>query len=151
MGHISRMVNVWDLTYFLVFAVSSACQVYATPIITDKAQQQLNDRPIIAVLTQRHSPLLQNQSYLAASYVKYFESSGARVVLIPHHYTEAKVKEIFGYVNGFLLPGGGIKFFTSAYYQHAKVFWDLALEANKKGDYFPMGHLHGIRSHACLA
>ena len=38
--------------------------------------KELNDRPIIAVLTQRHKPLQYNQSYLAASYVKYIESSG---------------------------------------------------------------------------
>lgn len=49
----------------------------------------LNNRPIIGVLSQEQSPFLQTKypkenytSYIAASYVKNVEASGARVVPI---------------------------------------------------------------------
>lgn len=68
-------------------------------------------------------------------------------MVIPHHYSESEVRKLFGWVNGFLMPGGGIDLFTSAYYMHAKIFWDMALEANKKGDYFPIwGEYKGCTS-----
>ena len=37
-----------------------------------------------------------------------------------------------------LFPGGNAYWFTSDYYKHAKQFWDLAIEANGKGNYFPI-------------
>jgi hypothetical protein len=39
-----------------------------------------NNRPIIGVLSQEYED--QHHSYIAASYVKYLESAGARVVRI---------------------------------------------------------------------
>ena len=57
-------------------------QTLTSPIVVNRLKdespqvQKVNDRPIIAVLSQRHKPLTYNQSYLAASYVKYLESSG---------------------------------------------------------------------------
>jgi len=138
----SRMAKVLH-QICAVFILSASWQVCVSPIELKSERRveqetKLNDRPIIAVLTQHHRPLFHNQSYLAASYVKYLESSGARVVAIPHHFTESQVKELFGYVNGFLMPGGGVKYFTSDYYKHAKVFWDLAIKANDEGNFFPI-------------
>ena len=72
----------------------------------DLQRGHLNNRPIIAVLAQKeHKELPPNQSYIAASYVKYLESSGARVVPIAHYYTTKQVTEIFKYVNGVFFPG----------------------------------------------
>merc|ERR1712179_420906 len=79
-----------------------------------------------------------DQSYIAASYIKYLEAAGARVIPVPHYYEESQVRKLFQHVNGFLMPGGGIKFFTSPYYKISKIFWDLALEANEKNDFFPI-------------
>lgn len=108
--------------------------------------KKLNHRPIIAVLAQKYKST-STQSYIAASYVKYLESAGARVVPIPHNFTESKIKEIFQYVNGVLLPGGAAEPLTSHYYHHAKQFWDMALEANNGGNYFPVwGTCLGIQT-----
>ena len=98
---------------------------------------ELNNRPIIAVLGQ-DAPPDYDRSYIAASYVKYLESSGARVVPVPSHMSDEEVEEIFHGVNGVLLPGGGVKWNVSGYYKHAKYFFGKAIEANKNGDYFPM-------------
>ena len=97
----------------------------------------LNNRPIIAILAQ-DAPPDYKRSYIAASYVKYLEASGARVVPIPSHFSSDKVEEIFNGVNGVLFPGGGIKWYTSGYYKHAKYFVQKAIETKNAGGYFPV-------------
>lgn len=100
----------------------------------------LNDRPIIAVLAQETPSASNdgNKSYIAASYVKDIESAGARVVPIPITYDRSLVEELFRCVNGLLLPGGGAKLQESQYFQNAKIFFELAIEANKNGNFFPI-------------
>jgi hypothetical protein len=64
---------------------------------------------------------------------------------------------IFNSVNGFLFTGGGLSLAPdSQYYQTALQLFNLALQANQNGDYFPgsaiknsllirsLGNLHGI-------
>ncbi|XP_012559207.1 gamma-glutamyl hydrolase A [Hydra vulgaris] len=106
-------------------------------VFTLPNESLINDRPIIAVLAQL-SPVDNHYSYIAASYVKYLESAGARVVPIPASMTADEVSKLFNYVNGVLYPGGSTTWFTSGYYKHAKIFHDLAIKANKNGDYFPV-------------
>jgi len=122
-------------TFLALFFTIATWQVLANPM----KYQNLNNRPIIAVIAQRHpKDSNESHSYIAASYVKYLESAGARVVPIPHYFNEKKIAEIFTYVNGVLYPGGDVTWFTSDYYKHAKQFWDLAIAANDKGVYFPI-------------
>ncbi|XP_063767739.1 zgc:171566 isoform X2 [Eleginops maclovinus] len=86
--------------------------------------QPLNYRPIIGVLAQENLPddqYAHGFSYIAASYVKYLEGAGARVVPVR-----------------LLLPGGDVDIQTSQYSRAAKIFYDLALKANDAGDYFPI-------------
>jgi hypothetical protein len=58
--------------------------------------------PVIGILTQ------EDPIYLAASYVKYLESAGARVVPILHTQPINQLTALFGKINGFLIPGGGV-------------------------------------------
>uniref|UniRef100_A0AAV2L773 folate gamma-glutamyl hydrolase n=1 Tax=Knipowitschia caucasica TaxID=637954 RepID=A0AAV2L773_KNICA len=37
-----------------------------------------------------------------------------------------------------LLPGGGVSIYSSGYARSSKIFYDLAIEANQKGDFFPI-------------
>jgi hypothetical protein len=53
----------------------------------------LNDRPIIGILSQPGEPAPDGSSYIAASYIKWVESAGARVVPIMYDLTEAEVRE----------------------------------------------------------
>lgn len=109
---------------------------------TDKFNNdKLNDRPIIAILAQdvwNNDKKAPQRSYIAASYVKYIEASGARVIPIPSHLSQDKVEEIFNGVNGVLFPGGGINWNTSGYFKHAQYFFKRALESNQNGEYFPI-------------
>ncbi|XP_008280794.1 gamma-glutamyl hydrolase-like [Stegastes partitus] len=104
-------------------------------------QQQLNLRPLIGVLAQENLPgdqFARGSSYIAASYVKYLEGSGARVVPIRINRTEDEYAKIFYSVNGLLLPGGDVDLQTSQFSRAAKIFYNLALKANDAGDYFPI-------------
>ncbi|XP_071350909.1 gamma-glutamyl hydrolase [Trachinotus anak] len=103
--------------------------------------QQLNQRPVIGILAQENLPgdqFAQGSSYIAASYVKYLEGAGARVVPIRINLTEEEYAEIFSSINGLLLPGGDVDLQTSQYSRAAKIFYNLALKANNAGDYFPL-------------
>ncbi|XP_070842237.1 gamma-glutamyl hydrolase [Chaetodon trifascialis] len=98
-----------------------------------------NDRPIIGVLAQEyHFPKPYQESIIAASYVKFLESAGARVVPVMINQTLEEYKALFNSINGILFPGGGVSIISSGYERAAKIFYELALEANKRGDYFPV-------------
>ena len=45
--------------------------------------------------------------YIAASYVKYLESAGARVVPVLHTASKDNLTSTFNSINGLLYPGGG--------------------------------------------
>lgn len=101
------------------------------------AQAKTNDMPIIGVFTQPSTSSEgncgKNCLYLAASYVKYLESAGARVVPINYYASKSKLDSIFNSVNGIFFPGGGAVFPESAQYM-----FDKAVAANDAGDFFPV-------------
>ncbi|XP_062424193.1 gamma-glutamyl hydrolase isoform X3 [Rhea pennata] len=100
-----------------------------------------NERPIIGILSQEcHFKKFHQfgSSYIAASYVKFLESAGARVVPIRLNLADEEYDKLFHSINGVLFPGGGVDLRTSKYAKVAKIFYQKALEANDKGDYFPV-------------
>jgi len=109
------------------------------------AQGITNNNPIIGILTQpsNGSP---TKSYIAASYVKYIESAGARVVPIFHNAPESELKHIFSSINGILYPGGGADLDDTKLYKAGKYLYDLAIAANDNGDFLPLeGHCMGFQ------
>nr|XP_015209057.1 PREDICTED: gamma-glutamyl hydrolase isoform X1 [Lepisosteus oculatus] len=109
---------------------------------------KINDRPIIVTCRppQRLGVLAQEIkssenpeiSYIAASYVKFLESAGARVVPVRINQSQEDYEKLFNSINGFLLPGGGVNLISSGYAKAASVFYQLAIKANSEGDYFPI-------------
>ncbi|XP_027733217.1 gamma-glutamyl hydrolase-like [Vombatus ursinus] len=100
-----------------------------------------NDRPIIGILAQaNHNKNFKQHGeyYIAASYVKYLESAGARVVPIRLTLSDEEYDNLFQSINGILFPGGGVNLQSSKYSYVARLFYDKALKANKEGDYFPI-------------
>lgn len=101
----------------------------------------LNNRPIIGVFTQPAGDEIAKfgQQYIAASYVKFMESAGARVVPIKYTISEGEARELFKSINGILLPGGGVDFGSQhQYWNTLSLLFNLAMSANKAGDYFPV-------------
>ncbi|KAI5607551.1 hypothetical protein C0J50_1862 [Silurus asotus] len=100
-----------------------------------------NDRPVIGVLAQENLESdhdAKGSSYIAASYVKFLESAGARVVPIRINETEEEYRKLFYSINGLLLPGGDVDIEASQFTRVAKIFYELALKANDAADYFPI-------------
>nr|XP_028592688.1 gamma-glutamyl hydrolase [Podarcis muralis] len=101
----------------------------------------INERPIIGILAQEtdfKSFQKYGSSYIGASYVKFIESAGARVVPIRLNRSDEEYDKIFSSINGILYPGGSVSLETSEFARVAKIFYNKALEANDRGDYFPV-------------
>uniref|UniRef100_A0A8B9KDX5 folate gamma-glutamyl hydrolase n=1 Tax=Astyanax mexicanus TaxID=7994 RepID=A0A8B9KDX5_ASTMX len=116
----------------VVWAVLAACASASVP---------LNYRPVIGVLAQENlesDTHAQGSSYIAASYVKYLESAGARVVPIRINGSEEDYTKIFYAINGLLLPGGDVDLQKSQFSRVSKIFYELAIKANDAADYFPI-------------
>ncbi|XP_028401389.1 gamma-glutamyl hydrolase-like [Dendronephthya gigantea] len=117
--------------------------VFLTLVFTCRAasRDNRNNRPIIGVMaqsTEGESFAKFGDSYIAASYIKYLESSGARVVPIMNDLNEEEAEKLFYSINGALFPGGGVSVQTSGYARIGKQFFTLAKKSYDKGDYFPV-------------
>ncbi|GLV32170.1 lethal (3) 72Dp [Carabus blaptoides fortunei] len=104
-----------------------------------------NDSPIIGVLAQEIAYSLekiypgQYHSFIAASYVKFIEGGGGRVVPVWIGRDKQYYKDIVNKTNGILFPGGATWFNQSQGYADAGVIlYNLAVEQNLRGDYYPI-------------
>ena len=86
-----------------------------------------NERPIVGILAQdidtSSLASLKNtkyKSYIAASYVKFLESGGARVAPVFIDQPEEYYEMIFNSINGLLIPGGAVDFDNSGTWRNYK-------------------------------
>eukprot|EP00808_Paulinella_micropora_P016399 g17095.t1 len=99
------------------------------PIWFAKAEAS-NDWPIIGIYT---APSDSGGDKLAASYVKWIEAAGGRVVPIPYHISQEHAKGNLSVLNGLLFPGGDAEL-----PDNARAMFDYALQLNDQGHYFPV-------------
>ncbi|XP_064477961.1 gamma-glutamyl hydrolase-like [Ornithodoros turicata] len=95
----------------------------------------LNMRPIIGILAQ-HS--YKGPTHISASYVKFVESAGARVVPIFVDKEYDYYEQLFNSTNGFLFPGGSVSVEQSGYSKAARILLRLAIQANHAGSHYPV-------------
>ncbi|XVF88000.1 hypothetical protein PTKIN_Ptkin19aG0014000 [Pterospermum kingtungense] len=99
-------------------------------------------RPVIGILTHPGdgaSGRLNNDtyaSYIAASYVKFVEAAGARVIPLIYNEPEEILFQKIDLVNGVLFTGGWAK--AGWYYEMARKIFKKVLEKNDEGDHFPL-------------
>ncbi|XP_033106632.1 gamma-glutamyl hydrolase-like [Anneissia japonica] len=104
----------------------------------------VNNRPVIGIVARKTSSRVLatiGSSVVVASYVKFIETGGARVVVIKEGQPYEYYLRIFNSINGVFMQGGSIKdarLMKSEYARVAKIMLDLAIESNKNGDYFPI-------------
>eukprot|EP00775_Hariotina_reticulata_P013441 gene13441-13567_t len=90
-------------------------------------------------MLQPGDPAPPGKTYIAASYIKWVEAAGARVIPIMCDMTPDQLKDRFEVINGLLIPGGGATLRPGhPFYDAARLLLRLAIEANDKGDYFPV-------------
>lgn len=115
----------------------------------------VNNRPIIGIPTMKITDEvllkavseLEDRFYIAASYVKFLEMAGARVVPIPSNFTRQQLQNVVKRVSGLLLPGGETNLEGSRYAKTVSHLLDLAIEANEDGNTFPvMGICRGMQA-----
>lgn len=104
----------------------------------------VNMRPIIGILTDPN-PYTQwaGQSYFPASYVKWIESGGGRVVPVPYTLDETSLRALAAQLNGFLFTGGGTEFWNpdntlTQFARSAQIIMDVVMQANDAGEYVPL-------------
>ncbi|XP_014089422.2 gamma-glutamyl hydrolase [Bactrocera oleae] len=105
-----------------------------------------NTRPIIGILTQeisnfvrRNYPDKEYSSYIAASYVKFVEGAGGRVVPIWIGRGREYYEDIMSKINGVLMPGGATFFNQSYGYADAgQHLYNIAIKMNERGTYMPI-------------
>ncbi|KAM3966326.1 gamma-glutamyl hydrolase A [Aphomia sociella] len=134
------------MRFALILTVVYCFQSEGAVTFRNEDHPVINDRPIIGVLSQEQSFYLHSKypeenytSYIAASYVKDVEASGARVVPILIGKDREYYREILSKINGVLLPGGATYFNQSDGYADAgQHIYEIALELNDAGDFFPI-------------
>lgn len=93
--------------------------------------------PVIGVVAQPKKSFIHpcdgDCEYIAASYVKWVESAGGRVLPIPYDASPKDLDTIFASVNGLLFPGG-----SSLISKGARHLFLRARQANEAGDFFPV-------------
>ena len=89
--------------------------------------------PVIGVFAQPASLLAGEPQYLAASYVKFVEMAGGRVVPISYYASNASALALFAQLNGVLLPGGSAGLPDAA--RAAVAYSEAAFE---RGETFPV-------------
>ena len=107
----------------------------------------VNNKPIIGIVTQPNEYGWPDKglSYIAASYVKYAEAGGVRVVPIFYNGSTEYLEQMFQATNGVLFPGGGQLLDHSQLLVTTQFFLKRSQQAFEQGDYFPVfGHCQGF-------
>ena len=137
------------MRYLFTLIVAVVCSIYVAngENIQDQA---MNYRPIIGVVSEPITPERYHgdmfasspkkpTSYIAASYVKYLEMAGARVVPLIYDQASDDIDTLLKGINGILFPGGGASLQPdSPFFQSASRMFQYAVAANDNGDHFPV-------------
>ena len=90
----------------------------------------LSHTPVIVIMSH---PDGSSHQYMAASYVKWIELAGGRVLPLSYYATDAQVDSVVAQSNGALFMGGGASLPAAA-----KRLWSQAMSANQNGNIFPI-------------
>ncbi|KAK6946598.1 Peptidase C26, partial [Dillenia turbinata] len=119
----------------------SEVSVHSSSLRCSSPDPKLNYRPVIGILSHPGDGAsgrlnnATNTSYIAASYVKFVESAGARVVPLIYNEPQEILFEKLELVNGVLFTGGWAK--SGLYFETVKTILNKILEKNDAGEHFP--------------
>jgi len=106
-----------------------------------------------SLLPLSHFLLLPLDLVFWALYVDWIQQGGARIAVVPFDAPTSQLNQLFSSLNGILFTGGELDLnLSEPYMKTANYFFNLALEANAKGDYFPIwGTCQGFQVLSILA
>ena len=109
-------------------------------LVLSTLSQTPAQNPVIGVYTQTHTDTATSKSsYIAASYVKFIEMSGAQVVPIYSFSDTTQVLALLKKINGVLFPGGGMQFsMSNQWTKNADAILKYAKQQNDQGNPFPV-------------
>ncbi|CAG2165857.1 unnamed protein product, partial [Oppiella nova] len=110
------------------------CLILVNSLIKLNECIELKNRPLVAILSQKYYSQ-PSKSYIAASYVKFVESAGARVIPVMIDRDENYYRDIINKTNGLLIPGGGQDLLTSGYAKAGRLLWQLSTTEFKDRKY----------------
>ena len=109
------------------------------------AANNWNPQPIIGILTMPNDSYSRTHGFsqFPASYVKWLESGGVRVVPIPFDAPLSTTKQLLSQINGALFTGGGVDFFDAngeltQYAQTGQLIFNESVTAFKNGETWPL-------------
>ncbi|XP_066362187.1 gamma-glutamyl hydrolase 2-like [Miscanthus floridulus] len=100
------------------------------------------DRPVIGIVSHPGDGAggrISNTtatSYIGASYVKFVEAAGARVIPLVYNEPEERLLEKLSLLNGVLFTGGSAK--QGVYFETIKKVFQYVLDKNDAGEPFPL-------------
>ena len=99
-----------------------------------------------------HEDDYPNTNYIAASYVKFVEMFGGRVVPIFPNQTVSYYQFLAKRLSGVLFPGGGMDLYSSPYHDMAKIFYEhsVYLADNMEQNFPILGICLGKLLNNCL-
>lgn len=96
----------------------------------------VSQQPVIGIYTQDYD---NYSTYIASSYVKYIEMSGAQVVPLYYTYSETELILTLNQINGVLIPGGSqIIDINNTITQNANAILKYSIDQYEKGIMFPV-------------
>lgn len=130
----ARHTKVLDLFLLItVFIIVNHVEIQTRKIHTN--------RPIIGILTHTSDGwpfAFMGINFISASYVKFIESAGARVVPIFVDRSYNMTLKLLESINGVILPGGTANFTSSLYLNKSKEIFEFAVKTYDNGGYFPI-------------
>ncbi|CAH9143242.1 unnamed protein product [Cuscuta epithymum] len=148
------MGNIFHIFLLLIPVFVGAAAANRNPMIALSTQSELrtstksasdgnlNYRPVIGIVSHPGDGAngrlsnATNVSYIAASYVKFVESGGARVIPLIYNEPSDILIQKLNLVNGVLFTGGSSK--KGPYFEVVKGIFQNVVEKNDAGDYFPL-------------
>eukprot|EP00095_Tigriopus_kingsejongensis_P003580 maker-scaffold140_size315649-snap-gene-2.20 protein:Tk03580 transcript:maker-scaffold140_size315649-snap-gene-2.20-mRNA-1 annotation:"AGAP007890-PA" len=147
-GHPEGSIIMWCqpvsvfITLILTFSILPCLSWKIIPKNMSKAKYLpiMTERPIIGIIALEKSPKLstyypQLNSTVGASYVKFLEQGGARVVPVHINQDDAYYDKMFQSTNGMLFPGGFVLVNNSDYERAAFHMYRRAVASL---DYYPI-------------
>ena len=138
-----------NLFLSLTLVLSSPSFLQETFESPDKATP--NNQPVIGILSLPIVPYenftVNGTSYIASSYVKYLEMSGARVVPVRIDHSYSELDYLFPRLNGLLFTGGSANFWVNSsstpvlspdYAAKACYLFNKVKQANDQGQFYPL-------------